>query len=123
MLMSMPPQVNPSEVLQAIRGLKVGKALGPKCSRQGTETLPKRVATFLTKVFNAVLCRQYFPSAWKHARVVSILKPGNDPTEPSSYRLISLLDTVGKLFEKILLAGVLRELNECRLLCDEQFGF
>jgi hypothetical protein len=27
---------------------------------------------FLTKVFNAVLRRQYFPSAWKHARMVSI---------------------------------------------------
>jgi hypothetical protein len=57
--------------------------------------------TFLTKVFNAVLCRQYFPSAWKHARVVSILKPGKDHTLPSSYRPTSVLDTVGKLFEKI----------------------
>jgi hypothetical protein len=58
-------------------------------------------------VFNAVLRRQYFPSAWKHARVVSILKEGKDHTLPSSYRHISLLDTVGKLFEKILLARVL----------------
>jgi hypothetical protein len=52
--------------------------------------------------------------------VVSILKPGKDPTLPSSYRLISLLDTVGKLF---LLARVLREVNECDFLRDEQFGF
>jgi hypothetical protein len=55
--------------------------------------------------------------------VVSILKPGKDPTLPSSYRPISLLDTVGKLFEKILLARVLREVNERDLLRDEQFGF
>jgi hypothetical protein len=74
-------------------------------------------------VFIAVLRRQYFPSAWKHARVVSILKPGKDPTLSSSYRPISLLDTVGKLFEKILLAMVLRELSERGLLRDEQFGF
>jgi hypothetical protein len=73
---------------------------------------PKRAITFLTKLFNAVLRRQYIPPAWKHARVVSILKPGKDPTLPSSYRLITLLDTVGKLFEKILLARVLREVNE-----------
>jgi hypothetical protein len=51
------------------------------------------------------------------------MTPGKNPTLPSSYRPISLLDTVGKLFEKILLARVLREINECGLLRDEQFGF
>jgi hypothetical protein len=74
-------------------------------------------------VFNAVLRRQYFPPAWKHARVVSILKPRKDPTVPSSYRPISLLDTVGKLVENILLARVLREVSERGLLRDEQCGF
>jgi hypothetical protein len=58
-------------------------------------------------------------AAWKHARVISILKPGKDPTLPSSYRPNILLDTVGKLFEKILLTWVLREVNERGLLSDE----
>jgi hypothetical protein len=74
-------------------------------------------------VFNAVLRRQYFPPSWKHVRVVSILKPVKDPTLPSSHRPINLLDTVGKLFEKILLTRVLREVNERGLLRDEKFGF
>jgi hypothetical protein len=55
--------------------------------------------------------------------VVSILKPGKDPTLHPSYRPISLLVTVDKLFEKILLARVLREVNERGLLRDEQIGF
>jgi hypothetical protein len=55
--------------------------------------------------------------------VISILKPGRDSTLPSSYTHISLLDTVGKLFENILLTRVLREVNEHGLLRDEQFGF
>jgi hypothetical protein len=55
--------------------------------------------------------------------MVSILKTGKDPTLPSSYKPTSLLDTVGKLFEKILLTRVLREGNECGLLHDKQFGF
>jgi hypothetical protein len=54
---------------------------------------------------------------------VSILKPGKGPTLPYSYRPVSLLDTVGKLFEEILLARVVREMNERGLLHDEQFGF
>jgi hypothetical protein len=55
--------------------------------------------------------------------VVSILKPGKDITLFSSYRPISLLDTVGKLFEKILHTRALREANDRGLLRDEQFGF
>jgi len=55
--------------------------------------------------------------------VISILKLGKDPALPSSYRPISLLDTIGKLFEKILLAGILHEVNVRGLLRNEQFGF
>jgi hypothetical protein len=52
-----------------------------------------------------------------------MLKPGKDPRMPSSYRPISLLDTVGKLFDKLLLTRVLRKVNEGALLCDEHFAF
>lgn len=85
--------------------------------------LPKRTIIFLTQVFNAVLRRQYIARAWKHARVVSMLKLGKDPTLPSSYRHISLLDIFGKLLEEILLTRVLREINDRGLLRDEQFAF
>jgi hypothetical protein len=72
---------------------------------------------------NAALLAQYFPPVWKHARVISILKPGKDPSLPSLYRPISLLDTIGKLFEKILLSRILIEVSGRGLLRDEQFGF
>jgi hypothetical protein len=49
-----------------------------------------------------------------------ILKLGMDPMLPSS---CSLLDTVSKVFEKILLTRVLQEVNESHLLHDEQYGF
>jgi hypothetical protein len=58
-----------------------------------------------------VLRTNHFPSAWKHARVISILKPRKDPAQSSSYRPISLLDTIGKIFEKILLTRILYEVG------------
>jgi hypothetical protein len=62
--------------------------------------VPRRAITLLSKALNAVLSGQYFPPAWKRARVVSMQKPGKDSMLPSSCRHIGLLDTLGKLFER-----------------------
>jgi hypothetical protein len=117
---SEPKYTSLSEVQEAIKGLKAGNAPGPNgVPKKALKHLPKRAITFITKLFNAHLRRQYLPPGWKHGRVISILKPGKDPTLPSSYRPISLLDTVGKLFEKVLVTRVLREVNKRGLLRDE----
>jgi hypothetical protein len=55
--------------------------------------------------------------------VFNILKPGKVQAQPLSYRPISLLDTTGKLFEKILLTRILYEVNEWGLMRDEHFGY
>ena len=82
-----------------------------------------RAVLLLVQIFNAILCTHHVPPVRKHARVISILKPGKDPAQPSSHRPISQLDTIGKLFEKSLLTRILHEAGECGLLRDEQFGF
>lgn len=74
-------------------------------------------------MFNAILRRWYFPPERKRAHLVSIVKPRNDPTLPSSYRPISLIDTVGKMFEKILLARVFRKINKHGILRYKQCNF
>jgi hypothetical protein len=98
---SEPKLTNPMDVRDAIRG-KVAEA-------PGSNGFPKKVlkhflqrAISLLALFNTALLAQYFPPLWKHARVISILKPGKNPSVPSSYQRISLLDTIRKLFEKVL---------------------
>ena len=54
--------------------------------------------------------------------MLSILKSWKDPTLPSSYPPISLLDTIVKLLEKIALSRIRCEVS-VRVLRDEQFGF
>jgi hypothetical protein len=121
---SEPKLTNPVEVEETIRGLELGKAPGPDgIPNRALKHLPLRAISLLVTLFNAILTIQYFPAEWKLARVFSILKPGKNPALPSSYRPISLLDTIGKLFEKILLARILKELSERDLLRDKQFGF
>jgi hypothetical protein len=121
---SEPKLTNPDEVQAAIRGLKVGKAPGPNGIPNGAlKHLPKRAVSLLVQIFKAVLRTHHFPSAWKHARVISILKPGKDPAQLSSYGPIILLDTIDKLFENTLLTRILNGIGACGLLRNEQFGF
>jgi len=115
-----PKLTNREKVQEAIRGLKVSKAPGPNgVPNRALNHLPKRAVSLLVLIFNAILLTHHIPTVSKHARVISILKPGTDPALPSSYRPISLLDTIGKLFEKILLARILHEVNVRGLLRNE----
>jgi hypothetical protein len=115
---------DPAEVQHVIRGLKISKAPDSDgIPNRALKHLPQPVLLLLVALFNAILRTQYFPPIWKHVRVISILNSGKDPALPSSYRPISLLDTIGMVFEKILLSRILSKVNERGLLRDEQFGF
>ena len=106
--------------------LPIGSAracLNPVRYKYPTHSNPCHTLSSLpVRIFNAILLTHHFPSLWKHARVTSILKPGKDPALPSSYRPISLLDSIGKLFEKIILASILHEVSERGLMRDEHLG-
>jgi hypothetical protein len=52
------------------------------------------------------LLKGYFLAQWKVAQTILILKPGKPPNELTSYRPISLLPIVSKVFENILLKGL-----------------
>jgi len=55
---------------------------------------------------------QLFPSAWKHAIVIIIPKLGKDMTNPVNYHTISLLNTMSKVLEKLLLTRLKIRLDQ-----------
>jgi hypothetical protein len=115
---------NPEEVQETFRGIKVSKSPVPNgIPNRALKHPPHRAVSLLVQIFDANLLNHHIPIGWKHTRVISIIKPGKDPALPSSYRPISFLDTIGKLFEKILLARILHEISERGLIRDEQLGF
>jgi len=121
---SEPKLTNPKEFQEALRSLKVSKAPDPYGIQNRTlKHLPQRAVSILVLIFNAILITHHFPTAWKHARVISILKPRKDPALPSSYRPISLLDTITKLLEKVELSRILHKVSVRGLMRYEQFGF
>ncbi|GBP82987.1 Probable RNA-directed DNA polymerase from transposon X-element [Eumeta japonica] len=62
-------------------------------------------------------------SLWKDAVIIGIPKPGKPRDLPASYRPISLLSSLGKLYEKILKSRLSDHLFKKGLIIDEQFGF
>jgi hypothetical protein len=85
--------------------------------------MPRKGIAHLTTICNTIIRMGYFPVQWKVAQTVMILKPGKPLEEASSYRLISLLPIMSKIFEKAVLKRLCPILEENRILSDHQFGF
>ncbi|GBN66006.1 RNA-directed DNA polymerase from mobile element jockey [Araneus ventricosus] len=111
-----------SEVFENICKIKNNKSPGiDKVSNNMLKRLPLKTILRLTELINAILKRQYFPKAWKTAIIVPIPKPGKNPQKADSYRPISLLSTISKLTEAIILKR-LTSITEEKLV-PFQFGF
>ena len=87
------------------------------------KNLPNSAITILTKIFNSCLKFSYFPNNWKKGKVIAILKPEKDHSDPLNYRPITLLPTIGKIFEKLLLIKLIIFEEEKNIIIPEQFGF
>lgn len=65
----------------------------------------------------------HYPSQWKVAQFILIPKQGKHPTDVGSYRPISLLPIISKVFEKLFLQSLKPLLEEKKLIPEHQFGF
>ncbi|KAB5587841.1 Reverse transcriptase from mobile element jockey protein [Ceratobasidium theobromae] len=74
-------------------------------------------------LYNAMLTLEYHPVCLKNALIAPIPKPNKfDFASPKAYRPISLLETLSKLFEKVMAARFTALSRLHRLIPPEQFG-
>ena len=112
------------ELCQVIQNLKNNKAPGyDLITGQILKELPKKALIKLLHIINAALRLLYVPRQWKVAEVIMVPKPGKSPNDKKSYRPISLLPIISKVFEKLLLKRLQSVIEERRLIPDHQFGF
>lgn len=72
---------------------------------------------------NTCIKLSYWPITFRIAKVIPILKSGKPPSDPHSYRPISLLNTLGKILEKVVQRRLIDFIEEKNLLPECQFGF
>jgi hypothetical protein len=117
--------VTPKEVALEIKtNINIKKAPGyDLITGEILKNLPRKGIVKLTNLINASFRLKYVPMCWKVAEVIMIPKPGKQVNVVTSYRPISLLPMISKLYEKLLLKRLKPIIEEKRIIPLHQFGF
>lgn len=111
-----------NELRGHIRSLRPNKAPGEDTiTNKMIKMLDIEALQKILHLFNVCFSTSFWPIAWKSARVIPIAKPGKAKTYPKNYRPISLLNAVGKLFERVVKEKL--TIATEHFLNPEQFGF
>ena len=117
------PRFNVTEgaVRAALLSLNCNKACGPdNFSAKIVLECADQLVTPLTKLCKKSVETGVFPSLWKEANIIPLLKKG-DKKNPLNYRSISLISLFGKILEKIVHDQIYRHVSSA--ICPEQHGF
>ena len=111
------------EVESVLKSLQIGKAAGPdSIDNRLLKELAQPLSSPLADLFNYSLSSGRVPTIWKQANITPIYKK-DDPSDVTNYRPISLLSTIGKVFEKIIHKHVFNFFRENNILTRLQSGF
>lgn len=115
--------ISVDEIILIIKNLNVKKAPGlDYVSNRMIKSSCDLLAPSICALFNKCLGLHYFPYDWECAGVRIIPKPNkNDYDDTKSYRPISLISNLAKIFEKILKIKIYDQF--CHLLNPNQHGF
>ena len=91
-------------LIRIVKFLKRGKAQGPDNIHNQVLRLGTTTSLFhhLAWLFISSTQISYIPTAWKLAILCMLLKPDKLPSPTTSYRPISLMSTIMKLFERVI---------------------
>lgn len=109
------------EIQKIISKLRKNKAPGyDNINNIMMKKLPAHMLQILCNIYNACIHLKYFPKDWKHSSIILLPKPGKNTREPENHRPISLLPTMSKILEKI----ILNRINPFLInLPNQQYGF
>ena len=114
--------VHPEEVLKIVTSLKNSKSTG--LDSIDTSTLKLIIGDILpavTHIINLSIANLEFPSTWKVAKIIPLLKKG-DPMNPSNYRPVALLPILSKVLERVVFKQVVKYVETNGLLHPSHHG-
>ena len=113
----------PSEVEELCRGLKPNKGAGwDGVSPRVIRGVAREISGPLSAFFNYCMREGHYPKCFKVARVVPVYK-GEDPTQFSNYRPVSVLPVLSQVLERILQSRLEVFLSKAGVIIPGQYGF
>ena len=108
-----------------VKFLKRGKAPDPDTIHNEVLSLGTTTSLFhhLAKLFTSSIQLSYIATAWKIATLRMLLKPEKLPSLTTSYRPISLISSIVKLFERVIEQRLRSHLENVRFINKHQSGF
>lgn len=115
---------NPKQIKRLIKLSNKNKAPGEdQVTNKILKNLPQKSLLQLYYIINSCLKIQYYPNVWKNAIIIPFKKPNKNHSHPVNYRPISLLPTMGKILEKVVLEKLKSHEKTYNTIIPEQFGF
>ena len=117
--------VDAQTLIKLVKFLKRGKAPGPDTFHNEVLRLGTTTSLFhhLAKLFTSSIKLGYIPTAWKLATLRMLLKPDKLPSLTTSYRPISLISSIMKLFERVIEQRLRSHLEHIGFINKHQSGF
>ena len=111
--------------IKIVKFLKQGKAPGPDNIHNEVLRLGTTTSLFhhLARLFTPSIQIGYSPTAWKLATLRMLLKPDKLPSLTSSYKPVSLISSVMKLFERVIEQRLRCYLEDIGFINKHQSGF
>ncbi|KAI0995822.1 hypothetical protein K3495_g12360 [Podosphaera aphanis] len=119
-----PSTITEAEVEEAIGKLPSDKAPGPdEIPNWLLKECRKTLSKALVELFNGCLSLEYHPTRFKESTTIVLRKPQKPRYDTrKAYRPIALLNTMGKLLEKLIAKRISRTAETHHLLPEEQMG-
>jgi fumarate reductase subunit D len=111
------------EVEVGIAKLKMNKAEGKDRVRNEHIKDAGVLVPLWTLLFTMCLRLGVYPEAWRHCILKLVYKGKGDPTEPASWRGVSLKCVSGKLMSALVASRLFRYLDRTFTIPPEQHGF
>ena len=100
------------------------KAPGPSnISIIQIKNLPINCRKIILNIHNGILTSKYYPYVLTLIKMIFIGKPNKKPSNPLNYRPICLMESILKLFEKIITQRLQYYLEYHNIISEKQFGF